>query len=106
MDMLPTSPVSTALSAAALWVLIRYLQMLYKGHKYGAHQYIMFSEETRWKGMLPGKTNIPGIVYGNNRAFRAKYSEFLRAGKDAYMQVAMNNPRPNIYIADPRTIKV
>ncbi|KAJ1305795.1 hypothetical protein OPQ81_010525 [Rhizoctonia solani] len=105
MDMLPTTPASAALSAAALWVLIRYLQMLYKGHKYGAHQYIVFSEETRWKNMLPGKTNIPGVVYGSNRAFRTKYSEFLRAGKDAYMQVAMNNSRPNIYIADPQAIK-
>ncbi|CAE6480258.1 unnamed protein product [Rhizoctonia solani] len=105
MDMLPTTPVSAALSATALWVFIRYLQMLYKGHKYGAHQYIMVSEETRWKGVLPGKTNIPGVVYGNNRAFRAKYSEFLRAGKDAYMQVAMDNSRPNVYIADPRAIK-
>ncbi|CAE6474193.1 unnamed protein product [Rhizoctonia solani] len=105
MDMLPTNPVSAAVSATALWVLFRCLQMLYKGHKYGAHQYIIFSEETRWKGILPGKTNIPGVVYGNNRAFRAKYSEFSRAGKDAYMQVAVNNSRPNIYIADPRAIK-
>ncbi|EUC54929.1 cytochrome P450 family protein [Rhizoctonia solani AG-3 Rhs1AP] len=106
MDMLPTAPTSIALSAAALWVLSRYLQMLYKGHKYGAHQYIMFSEETRWRSILPGNTNIPGIVYGHNQAFRAKYSEFLRAGKDAYMQVAANNSRPNIYIADPRVIKI
>ncbi|CUA70459.1 hypothetical protein RSOLAG22IIIB_04197 [Rhizoctonia solani] len=105
MDMLPITPASAALSAAALWVLVRYLQMLYRGHKYGAHQYIMFSEETRLRGMLPGKANIPGVVYGNNRAFRAKYSEFMRAGKDAYMQVAMNNSRPNVYIADPRAIK-
>ena len=45
MDILPTTPTSVALSAAALWVLTRYLQMLYKGYKYGAHQYIIFSEE-------------------------------------------------------------
>ncbi|KAF8750836.1 cytochrome P450 [Rhizoctonia solani] len=105
MDMLPTTPVSAAISATALWVLVRCLQMLYKGHKYGAHQYIIFSEETKWKGILPGKTNIPGVVYGNNRVFNAKYSEFLRAGKDAYMQVAVDNSRPNIYIADPQAIK-
>ncbi|CAE6467474.1 unnamed protein product, partial [Rhizoctonia solani] len=30
---------------------------------------------------------------------------FLRAGKDAYMQVAVDNSRPNIYIADPQAIK-
>ncbi|KAF8745888.1 cytochrome P450, partial [Rhizoctonia solani] len=105
MDMLPTTLVSAAISATALWVLVRCLQMLYKGHKYGAHQYIIFSEETKWKGILPGKTNVPGVVYGNNRVFNAKYSEFLRAGKDAYMQVAVDNSRPNIYIADPQAIK-
>ncbi|CAE6434477.1 unnamed protein product [Rhizoctonia solani] len=79
MDMLPATPISAAVSATALWTLLRFLQMLYKGHKYGAHQYILFSEEQ----------NV----------------EFLRAGKDAYMQVAVNDSRPNIFIADPRVIK-
>ncbi|CAE6422648.1 unnamed protein product [Rhizoctonia solani] len=80
--------------------------MLRVGRKYGAHQYIVVSEETLLLRLaLPGGTNIPGLIYAGDRAFQAKYSDFSRAGKDAYMQVAMTKLRPNVYIADPQAIK-
>ncbi|KAB5592842.1 Cytochrome P450 family protein [Ceratobasidium theobromae] len=105
MDVLPNAPISVALSCTALWALFRFFQMISKGYKYGAHQHILVSEEALWRNFFPGKIHIPGIIYGNNRPFCAKYSEFRRAGKDAYMQIAMTNLRPNVYLADPRAIK-
>ncbi|CAE6428160.1 unnamed protein product [Rhizoctonia solani] len=106
MEMLPKTPFSAVLSVAALWTFVRYLQMLRVGRKYGAHQYIVVSEETILRLLLPDRTNIPGVVYAGDRTFRAKYREFLRAGKDAYLQVAMTSLRPNVYIADPQAIKI
>ncbi|KAF8760869.1 cytochrome P450 [Rhizoctonia solani] len=108
MEMLPKSPATAVLSAAIVWTFVRYLQMLRVGRKYAAHQHMIVSEEydTFIETFLPGGVSIPGVVHGGDHAFRAKYSEFSRAGKDAYMQVAMTNLRPNIYIADPQAIKV
>ncbi|CCO31225.1 hypothetical protein BN14_05262 [Rhizoctonia solani AG-1 IB] len=105
MGMLPKTPFSAVLSAAALWTFIRYMRMLRIGRKYGAHQYMVVSEATTLRLLLPDETNIPGVVYGGDRTLRVKYSEFSRAGKDAYLQVAMTNLRPNIYVADPQAIK-
>lgn len=105
MDVLPKTPLATALSCAALWTVVRLLQMIIKGRKYGAHEYILVSEDAIWRNFFPSGTNIPGIIYGKNRPFHAKYSEFQRAGKDAYMQVAMTHTRPAIYVADPQAIK-
>ncbi|KAJ1311451.1 hypothetical protein OPQ81_009940 [Rhizoctonia solani] len=105
MNIIPKTPASAVFSVAALWAFARYLQMLHLGRKYGAHQYIVVSEETLLRLLLPSGTSIPGVVYAGDRTFRVKYNEFLRAGKDAYMQVAMTNLRPNVYIADPQAIK-
>ncbi|QRW18784.1 cytochrome P450 family protein [Rhizoctonia solani] len=106
MEMLPKTAFSAVLSAAALYGFVRYLQMLHVGRKYGAHQHIVVSEETLLRLLLPDGVDIPGVVYGGDRTLRAKYSEFLRARKDAYIQVAMTNLRPNVYIADPQAIKI
>ncbi|KAF8707480.1 cytochrome P450, partial [Rhizoctonia solani] len=106
MEMLPNTAFSAVLSAAALYGFVRCLQMLHVGRKYGAHQHIVVSEETLLRLLLPDGVDIPGVVYGGDRTLRAKYSEFLRARKDAYIQVAMTNLRPNVYIADPQAIKI
>jgi hypothetical protein len=95
-ELLPKTPISAALSIAALWAFVRYLQMLRVGRKYGAHQYIVVSEEyvhapfgsfpgsalyaevffrtLLLRLALPGGSNIPGLIYAGDRAFQAKYS--------------------------------
>ncbi|QRW25090.1 cytochrome P450 family protein [Rhizoctonia solani] len=121
--MLPTTPVSAAISATALWVLVRCLQMLYKAINTELINILYSQKKQSGKGYFQAKPmyqeSSMGIIEFLMRNIAVRFMsstmkfeltsrknlEFLRAGKDAYMQVAVDNSRPNIYIADPQAIK-
>ncbi|KAF8600959.1 cytochrome P450 [Ceratobasidium sp. AG-I] len=93
-------------ACVALLIAVQFVRMVIIGRQLKAHSYVFIAHTSLLRLLVPSWTNIPKIIYGNVYGFMYKYSEFQRAGKDAYVQVSITNPSwPCFFVADPQAIK-
>ncbi|QRV95697.1 cytochrome P450 family protein [Ceratobasidium sp. AG-Ba] len=88
-------------------VLARFGQLIWIGRRLKAHKYWIFHDAAAWRLiMIPTWTEIPWVVYGSGRPYEAKHQDYIEAGTDGYIQMALTAPNcPTIFLADPQAIK-
>ncbi|KAG9086923.1 hypothetical protein FS749_003282 [Ceratobasidium sp. UAMH 11750] len=94
------------LACVGSYVLYKFIQMVLIGRRLKAHNYMICSDKSMWRVLVPSWVDIPGVVHGNMHPLKVKHSEFDRAGMEAHVQVSLEQPNcPVTFIADLEAIK-
>ncbi|KAG9083983.1 hypothetical protein FRC06_004287, partial [Ceratobasidium sp. 370] len=100
------SLLSVGLACVGSCVLYKFIQMILMGRRLKAHNYMVCSDKSMWRVLVPSWVDIPGVVHGNMHPLKVKHSEFDRAGMEAHVQVSLEQPNcPVTFIADLEAIK-
>ncbi|KAF8600972.1 hypothetical protein BDV93DRAFT_608359 [Ceratobasidium sp. AG-I] len=94
------------LVCVGLIISVQFARMIINGLRLKAHSHMFIAQMSPLRLLFPSWTDMPGFIYGNIYTYKYKYSEYLQAGKDAYVQVSVTDPaRPCFFVADPQAIK-